>query len=305
MYIPSKCGESVASERPGVSTRSMRLLRAALVASAAVASTSADLAAQNAAVVPLATLDVEGTQALLSEWKLDNVFGEEFRKLRIDGDLLAQYEPGDLSESAFPQAHKLHWKQLNKLVSERRGLQQAAAAAAAAESPLNAQRRALATSSDGYSGISIARNSSRITFGETKDVQLRRVGDGLLEVLGNFLLRPNASADLDASVNVGQTLADLQRVARGFAPDGVCLPSCTEFLDRYPNSKSGVFCIQLDADTSMDLFCDMDTMGGGWTYAARGSDSTDGCQTDAFGSVSNDASVNSRWSLGQVSWSQF
>ena len=42
----------------------------------------------------------------------------------------------------------------------------------------------------------------------------------------------------------------------------------------------------------------MDLDGGGWTYVARGSYSSDGCTDQAFGTVSTDPESNTRWSVG-------
>ena len=54
--------------------------------------------------------------------------------------------------------------------------------------------------------------------------------------------------------------------------------SCQDYRRYFPDSASGVYTIN-----SIELYCDMDIQGGGWTYVARGSDSSDPDTTLAYG----------------------
>jgi len=95
--------------------------------------------------------------------------------------------------------------------------------------------------------------------------------------------------------------APCHRLVRGSNNRGKeCYSSCYQAKQHQPDAASGVYCITVGGDETnrLDLYCDMETMGGGWTYVARGSNSDDGCDTDAFGTVSADHFLNSRWSLG-------
>ena len=274
----------------------MRVAASLLLAAASVA-TCSGAETSGAARTALNAMGVADVIELLREWNLDHVFGAEFEEMRINGALLNMFAPGDLNENNFPRADKLHWKLLDAKLTEHRKLTAA---------PTGSRRRSLVTADDddGFSGINIVANRSKISFGEVGDVQLRRSGAGMLEVLGDFLLG-EADSDADA-VNVGSTLmqlaadiSDLKDSLTGVAPPGLCLSSCMDFLERYPKTKSGVQCIALDSSTTQDMYCDMDVHGGGWTYVARGSDSNDGCQQDSYGTVSTNMTINSRWSLGQ------
>ena len=255
---------------------------------------------------PLSALDVDETEQLLKEWQLHGAFGEQFRELGVNGEMLAAYEPGDLDAAAFPTAQKLHWKVLDRRIHSARRLNpdpvvDAVVAdhedrdrrrASAAATP---RSRQLVVDEAGYSGLQIVSNKSMIAFGSAKDVSLKRVSEGVLELLGELQLRASA----DEVVNIGAVLASLQLKDLGYPPDGLCLPSCAEFKDRYPNAETGTYCITVGGSPT-DLHCDMETMGGGWTYVSRGTDSSNGCQKLAFGDIAVDPTENTRWSLGQV-----
>ncbi len=79
-----------------------------------------------------------------------------------------------------------------------------------------------------------------------------------------------------------------------------CYSSCYQAKQHRPDLPSGVYCITVGGDETkkFDLYCDMVTMGGGFTFVARGSNSLSGCDTNAFGTASADFTLNSRWSLG-------
>ena len=97
------------------------------------------------------------------------------------------------------------------------------------------------------------------------------------------------------------TFHALHRFVRGSNRQGrECFSSCYQAKQHIPDAASGVYCIIVggNADNKQDLYCDMETMGGGWTLVARGTNANDGCDTDAFGTASVDLKLNSRWSLG-------
>ena len=46
------------------------------------------------------------------------------------------------------------------------------------------------------------------------------------------------------------------------------------------------------------MYCDMDIHGGGWSYVARGSNSLNFADSQAYGTAQTDPDVNTRWSFG-------
>ena len=70
--------------------------------------------------------------------------------------------------------------------------------------------------------------------------------------------------------------------------------SCQEHR-QLGQTADGVYTIYLGGGGSAtQVFCDMQTDGGGWTYVARGSTEQNG----AYGSVQTDPNVAAEWSLG-------
>ena len=76
----------------------------------------------SAATRRLDTLTVDETVRLLRSWDLHKFFGDAFRTLAIDGDLLAHLETDDLfgpeSAQAFPAAHTMHKKKLLRKLAQ-------------------------------------------------------------------------------------------------------------------------------------------------------------------------------------------
>jgi hypothetical protein len=166
-----------------------------------------------------------------------------------------------------------------------------------------AVRRSLTLDASDYSGLAIQVDKAGIKMGEDEDVGFFRTGDDELTVDANNVVMPGILTL--SEVNVAETLETLvsfmtnvSDAMSGIAPSNVCFSSCTDIEDRYPYSPSGMYCIEAAAE-EYNLYCDMDTFGGGWTYVARGSNDDNGCDNSAFGSVTSDPEENSRWSVGK------
>ena len=145
-------------------------------------------------------------------------------------------------------------------------------------------RRMLAKDDDGYSGLQIRRNDSKISFGTAGDVEFKRTGEGELHLTGNLLMQELSDKTGSDVLDIRAALEALQAIATGTPPSGMCFDSCLQAKEKYPKAETGVYCINVATDATEDLYCDMDTLGGGWTYVARGTDSSDGCQTGDYGS---------------------
>ena len=126
---------------------------------------------------------VEDVQQLLVQWNLENVFGDLFQRMQVDGDILTNdLKPQHIDLSACPDATAAHVSKLFRKVKalsataagQAEQLQQRHAVAAAPA------RRRLAGSSDNRAGLSIARDNGMIAMGAESDVMIVRTADGRL-----------------------------------------------------------------------------------------------------------------------------
>jgi len=165
------------------------------------------------------------------------------------------------------------------------------------------------TSSDGSAIVMYVRNQGCISgevpfsdyaeensiFGNEGDVVTVTCDVG--HTGGGDIICSGLQFDIDLDVN------GCNSCASGYTHDssGACVEitantylSCQDYFRNYPDSTSGVFTLN-----SIDLYCDMETHGGGWTYVARGSDPVDPDNADVYGTAQTDPDVNERWSFGE------
>ena len=102
------------------------------------------------------------------------------------------------------------------------------------------------------------------------------------------------ATDLDGD-RLTDLLADISDPLRAFG--GIVAKHIGEDIDMWNAwaemgyTTSGTYNICPDGDNESDvyeLYCDMDHDGGGWTYVARGTYSSDGDTTDSYGTVTSD-----------------
>ena len=148
-------------------------------------------------------------------------------------------------------------------------------------------------------------------FSQAETQHMGSVTTNSLSLFGALLLgqEPGACEESNAGALVWNALKLSVDVCNGFewgpiyeAPVGTQnnpASSCKEIADKPASSHGdGVYWIK-PAGTAVEVFCDMTTNGGGWTYVARGSLSSDGDTTSAYGSVQKDETKIVRWSFGQ------
>ena len=85
-----------------------------------------------------------------------------------------------------------------------------------------------------------------------------------------------------------------------YPPGLYCPSSCVDALQHGVTGSGPTQLCLRGGDAPITLWCDMETAGGGWAYVARGTDPTNGRQTEAYGLPQSDPGLNERWSLGEA-----
>ena len=154
----------------------------------------------------LATADLDSVMSLLDEWGLRRFFEDCFAEQAVDGEALVYSQP-EFFQDACPQVPMLQWDRLWRRLAPLQQVSKTSPPKGVdtsldSEAPSGGRRLADSGRFDGYSGVSIAQNSSAVFF--AADRAIYRHDDGLAVWTPNFKVEGDVhwegSSPLDANI---------------------------------------------------------------------------------------------------------
>ena len=173
----------------------------------ALAGLAAGAASFDNQVVSLNEMDTAGVQDLLQSWGLQEFFGPEFLRHKIDGEMLSHFTLDDVDaeiRALRPDspARSFHWRKLwSKLEEER------AERARKLKELEEGARRQLVDSS-GVSGVHVKHDGGAVILGVDGDVALQRTGASEMMI--------NSSVTITDDLNVAGSLSVYDQISGEF-----------------------------------------------------------------------------------------